>query len=259
MQNKLFLPLLFLFFLVKTSDSFSVGGKEAPADSTPVTPPAEQHRFGFMDANAYYDTRDASTISINYLALLNKRLSYFAFVNFQQGAPGKVPNIWNFDFFYSEHNLTYTPFLKIPIDINAQMVMVSLPNSTKFRFAPSLRVHDIWGIKNFFKKINLRYGINFHVVQFGNEFPLDDFDWQMEHFYRWDILPKLTKNRIYISGFTDHTFGGPMSAGVVGEHQLGIRLFDQFYAVAEYRYFSYFPDQYKEGVGLGLEYCVLFK
>lgn len=257
MQKKLLLPLLFLFMLIKTSVSLAQGPEEVPADSA-KTP--EEHRFGFIDANGYYDSRSASTFTVNYLALINKRLAYFSFINFQQGEPGDVSSLTTFDFFYSEHNLTYTPFLKLPIDLNVQMVMVSLPKSTKWRLAPSLRVHDVWGIKPFFKKIHMTYGINFHVVQFGNEFPLDDFTWQMEHFYKIDIAPKLTRNRVYISGFADHTFGGPLSKGLVMEHQLGIRLIDQFYAVAEYRHFSYYADpKYKDGFGVGLEYLVLFK
>lgn len=257
MQKKFLLPLLFFAVLLKNTGSHAQGPEEVPADSL-NTP--EEHRFGFIDANGYYDSRNASTFTINYLALLNKRLSYFSFINFQQGQPGNVDNLYTFDFFYSEHNLTYTPFMKIPIDLNVQMVMVSLPNSTKFRLAPSLRVHDVWGIKEFFKKIHMTYGINFHVVQFGNEYPLDDFTWQMEHFYKIEIAPKLTGHRIYISGFADHTFGGPIAKGLVTEHQLGIRLFDQFYAVAEYRHFSYYKDpRYTDGLGVGLEYLVLFK
>ena len=262
MQKKSFLPFLFLLFLIKTSDSYSQGEAEATLDSSEVK---EQHRFGFIDINGYYDTRKASTLSINYLAILNKKLAYFSFINYQQSGLGDYNKggLTNLDFFYTEHNLTYTISKKLPFDLNFQMVMLSLGGtgfkSTKFRLAPALRVHDVWGISPFFKKIHLNWGINFHIVQFGNQFPLDDFKWQIEHFYRLEIAPKLTKNRIYISGFADHTFGGPMSAGLVMEHQLGVRIYDQFYAVAEYRHFSYYPDPYKDGVGLGLQYLILFK
>ena len=137
--------------------------------------------------------------------------------------------------------------------------MLSLPNSTKLRFAPSWRIHDTPVIDKFFKSINLKWGINFHVVQLGYHFPLNDFTWQMEHFYKLDIAPKLLNNRVYISGFADHTMGGPIAKGLVMEHQAGIRLIDNFYAVAEYRHFSYFPTQYRNGWGLGLEYLIVFK
>ncbi len=256
MQKKSFLPFLFLLFLIKTSDSYSQGEAEAPVDSAVVQP---QRRFGFMDANVYYDTREVSTFTLNYLAILNKRLVYFAFINYQQGAIAKVKKLDDFDFFYSEHNLTYTPFLKIPIDINVQTVFIGGSGNDKLRFAPSWRVHNTPFLDKVCKKLNLSYGINFHILQFGYHPPLDDFTWQMEHFYRFSILPKLTGNRIYLSGFADHTMGGDIAKGLVTEHQLGIRLFDEFHAVAEYRYFSYFPEPYREGLALGLEYVVLFK
>lgn len=256
MKKNLLLSLLFSIIFFNANHTQAQEQTSVPVDSV-KTP--EEHRFGFIDVNAYYDTRHASTITINYLALLSKRLSYFSFVNFQQSAPGDVQHLNAFDFFYTEHNLTYTPFKKIPIDVNVQLVMLSLPNSTKLRFAPSWRIHDTPVIDKFFKSINLKWGINFHVVQLGYNFPLNDFTWQMEHFYKLDIAPKLLNNRLYISGFADHTMGGPIAKGLVMEHQAGLRLFDNFYAVAEYRHFSYFPTQYRNGWGLGLEYLVVFK
>ena len=211
-----------------------------------------------MDFNGYYDNRGGSTFTINYLAILNKRLSYFSFINYQQGG-FEVKNLNDFDFFYSEHNLTYSPFNKIPIDINVQAVLIGGEKNDKLRLAPSWRVHNTPVIDKFFKKINLAYGINFHVLQFGFHPPLDDFTWQIEHFYKLDILPEKLNNRGYISIFADNTMGDEIAKGLVMEHQLGVRLWDQFYAVAEYRYFAYFHEKYQSGVGVGLQYLVLFK
>jgi len=255
MQKKFVLPLLFFALLLKTISSYAQGPEEVPADSA-RTP--EEHRFGFIDANGYYDTRDWSTFTLNYLAILNKRLVYFAFINYQQGSldPTKIDD---FDSYYSEHNLTYTPFMKIPIDINVQFVSIAGAGNDKIRFAPSWRVHNTPILDKLCKAVNLTYGINFHVIQLGYDPPLDDFTWQMEHFYKFNILPTLTHNRLYLSGFADHTMGGPIAKGLVMEHQVGVRLVDQFYAVCEYRHFSYFPDKYKDGFGLGVEYLILFK
>lgn len=249
------LPFLFVLLFLPARQSNAQGEVETPADSM-KTP--EEHRFGFMDINAYFDSRDWSTLTINYLALINPRLAYFSFINFEQGSlePEQLDDI---SAFYSEHNLTYTPFKKIPIDLNVQVALSSGPKTSKMRLAPSWRVHDTPIIGKFLKAINLSYGINFHVVQLGYDAPLSDFTWQMEHFYRLDVAPTVLDNRIYISGFADHTIGGPLSKGVVTEHQLGVRLVDAFYLVGEYRYFSYLPDKFKNGIGMGLEYVILFK
>ena len=256
MKKKLLLPLLFLIIFLKVNFTNAQEQTEVPVDSSKVP---EEHRFGFIDVNGYYDTRNASTLTVNYLAILSKKLSYFSFINFQQSGAGDVQHLNSFDFFYSEHNLTYTPFKKLPVDINVQLVLLSLPNSTKLRFAPSWRIHNTPGIDKFFQAIHLSWGINFHVIQLGHQFPLNDFTWQMEHFYKLDIAPKLLQNRLYISGFADHTLGGPISKGLVMEHQAGLRIIDNFYAVAEYRHFSYLPTKYQNGWGLGIEYLILFK
>ncbi len=254
MKKTLTLSLVSLLFFSNISLTQAQSDEATPVDSNKV---AESHRFGFMDANGYYDTRGGSTLSINYLALLNKKLAYFSFINYQQGGFDiDKPN--DFDFYYSEHNLTYSPFKKLPFDINVQAVFIGGEKNDKLRLAPSWRVHNTPGLDKFFKSINMSYGINFHIAQFSAS-PGDDFTWQMEHFYKIDIAPKKLNNRLYISGFADHTMGGEFSKGLVMEHQLGIRLIDQFYAVGEYRYFSYLPDKYKSGMGLGLQYLILFK
>jgi hypothetical protein len=257
MRNFLIISVFLLINFFKIPQLYAQGQEEVPVDSLKVP---EEHRFGFMDLNGYYDTRKGSTFTINYLAILNKKLAYFSFINYQQGA-FNAEYLGDFDFFYSEHNLTYSPFnnRKIPFDINVQAVIIGGGKNDKLRLAPSWRVHDTPGLGRILKKIHLSYGINFHVVQFGFNAPLDDFTWQMEHFYKLDIAPKLTNNRLYISGFADHTMGGKIARGLVMEHQFGLRLIDNFYAVAEYRHFSYLPEKYQDGFGLGFEYLILFK
>ena len=255
MKKTLTHVLVTLLFFSNISLTLAQADEATPVDSNKV---AESHRFGFMDLNGYYDNRGGSTLSINYLALLNKKLAYFSFINYQQGG-FDLTNVDDFDFFYSEHNLTYSPFKKLPIDLNVQAVFVGGEKNDKLRLAPSWRVHNTPGLDKFFKSINMTYGINFHLFQLGADAPVDDFTWQMEHFYKIDIAPKKLNNRLYLSGFADHTMGGKLAKGLVTEHQLGVRLFDQFYAIGEYRYFSYFPEKYKSGLGLGLQYLVLFK
>lgn len=243
--------LICMFFTLFFVPSSLVNAQEKPVD------PAIS-RFGFIDVNAYYDTREATTLSINYLAVFNNGLSYFSFINFDQNF-FEADEKTDFSSFYTEHNLTYSPFKKLPFDLNMQFVFMSGEQNDKLRFAPTWRVSSTPGINKFFNKIGLSWGINFHVLQFQSKHDQDDMTFQMEHFYKWNILADKLDNRVYIAGFADHTLAGKNAKGLVTEHQLGIRLFDSFYAVAEYRHFSYFPKDYQNGVGFGVQYEVMFK
>jgi hypothetical protein len=60
----------------------------------------------------------------------------------------------------------------------------------------------------------------------------------MEHFFRM-TFPNIS-NRLYVSGFVDQTFDDDLpdalpSSPIVAEIQMGMRVFDRFYAIGEYR------------------------
>jgi len=247
-RQSLLTGLIFIFGLSTSIKSYSQSEKVDP----------DANRFGFIDVNAYYDTRDASTLTINYLAVINDKLSYFSFINFDQSF-FKEGEKTDFSSYYSEHNLTYFPIKNLPIGINTQAVLISGVKNDKLRFAPTWNVSDTPGISKFFKSIGLSWGINFHVLQLQPKTESDGMFFQMEHFYRWNILGKKLNNRLYLSGFADHTLSGKNAKGLVTEHQLGYRVSNGFYIVAEYRHFSYFPKKYRDGLGLGLEYEIKFK
>lgn len=236
--------------------SFSVnaqGKAEVPVDSTEVQ---EFKRFGFIDVNGYYDTRDATTFTINYLGVLTERLTYFSFINYQQFS--FTDENEDFNDFYSEHILYFSPVKTLPFDLTVQGVLMGGRRNDKLRLGINWRAHATPKLGEILRRLNIRYSAAFHLLQFGYDFPLDDFTWQIEHVWSIQILPKLTGRRIYISGFADQTIGGEIARGLISETQLGIRLVDQFYAVTEYRYFGYFPKEFRHGVGLGLQYLVLF-
>ena len=87
----------------------------------------------------------------------------------------------------------------------------------------------------FFERINLTYRMTFQLRRFG----VDDNDgWAMEHFFRM-TFPGVSE-RLYLSGFVDQIFDQPgpeawPSNPIVGELQLGVRLWNRFYAIGEYR------------------------
>ena len=77
--------------------------------------------------------------------------------------------------------------------------------------------------------------MTFQLKRFG----VDDADaWAMEHFFRM-TFPDLSE-RLYFSGFVDQSFDEDLPAAmpsnpIIGEFQLGIRFWKDFYAIGEYR------------------------
>lgn len=256
---KVFYRLCFLCIALLLSFSFlantvyAQGKAVIPADSSEL--PAFE-RFGSIDLNGYYDTRDATTFTINSLAVLSERLTYFSFINYQQFSFADAND--DFNDFYSEHMLYYSPIKALPFDLTAQAVLMGGARNDKLRLGINWRAHATPWLGEVLRKWNIRYSAAFHLVQLGYETPLDDFSWQIEHVWFIQILPKLSGNRIYVSGFADQTMGGDIARGVISETQLGLRIVDQLHAVAEYRYFGYFPEDIRHGVGLGLQYLILF-
>ena len=83
----------------------------------------------------------------------------------------------------------------------------------------------------------------------------------IEHVYRINIAPGKLGNRLYLAGFIDQNFNyldnGGLAFKYVSEHQLGLRLIDQFYAVMEFRINDFLPDE-NYGLGYGLQYKIVF-
>ncbi len=183
------------------------------------------------------------TATIN--ARLPGRFSYFSYIN----SRGVVTQ-GNAEFERSEQNLRYAVSKKLPLDLSLQGVLVNGDGNDFYQLGVSWRLHDMAGLAAFFDRINLIYRLTFQVQRF--EF--DDSDaWQMEHFFRANL-----SERIYISGFVDQTFDLDTSAElpdvpIVLEVQLGVRLFNRLYAVAEYRN-NDFRVGNEENVAAGLEY-----
>jgi hypothetical protein len=214
---------------------------------------------GFLDFNGYYDTRDFSIITINALANFPYRFQYFSLTNFFSDIGDD--NIFDLDSFYSEQNIRWSLSKKSPLDLTLQGVFRSGNNNDLMRSGIRWRLNNTKIFTKFFKKINVFYSINFHLLQTNFEDEING--WQIEHVYRINLFPKNFDNRVYLTGFADHnmTYLAALQGNNhywVTEHQLGIKLISELYAVFEYRYNEYLRSR-KNGFGLGLEYKINFK
>lgn len=215
---------------------------------------SSQASKGFIDFNLYYDTENFSVLTVNAGADLPNDFSYFSLTNFSSDFGDS--DYTDLNELYSEQNLTWSPAETDPIAWNIQWNIRSGENNDRFRLAPQWLVHKTPFLDKFFKAINATYKINFHLVQWDDE-THGDHVWQMEHVYFMNVLPHLFDGKLYLSGFADHTFGGPGNPALVTEHQIGYRMIDNWFAVAEYR-----RNEYRKGnedsLGLGVEYKVIF-
>lgn len=209
---------------------------------------------GFLDFNAYHDTRGFNVLTINILAKLPHRFQYFSLTNYQ--SKKKTTDL---ETFYAEHNVRWGIGDEVPLDLTYQYVVRKGPGNDDHRLGLRWRLNNSPGLESFFEKINMTYSFNPMFLQFREKTRTKVMS-TVEHVYKIKILPKKLKNRIYIGGFIDQHFvynSGRLSFNWVSEHQLGFRILDQFFAVAEYRINTSLESD-KVGLGYGLEYKVIF-
>ena len=94
-------------------------------------------------------------------------------------------------------------------------------------------------LSHFFDRLHLTYAITAFMHTTNNQ---GINLYQMSHVYQ--ITFPYINDRIYLSGFVDHTFNQSVPDGVpkrpvISETQLGYRVYDNIYAVAEYRINQY--------------------
>ncbi len=205
----------------------------------------------FADINIYGDTRGFATVTPNLSLDLPYKFSYYGFANldfFDRGDNYR---------FYSEHDL-YFQIANSPFYLAQQYVTQSGDNNDQLRYGPRVIISKLPKLKKFFETLNLHYEISIFPLQFDHS---DGFDMAFEHFYYMKILPKLFKDRLYLSGFVDHNLeygeNAANNSTAVTENQLGLRLINNLYLVAELRYNGYFPRE-RVGMGLGLQYLHSF-
>ena len=194
--------------------------------------------------------KDDVDFSITMNATLPRRFSYFGYVNMTG-----VSTSGSASFARSEQNFRYAMSDKLPVDLNFQGVFVGGDGDDFYQLGFSWRVHDteIW--RDFFARINLIYRMNFHLKQYSVD---DAGAWQMEHFFKM-TFPKPSE-RLYLSGFVDQIFNQNLpdtvpSSPIIAEVQLGMRMFDRFYAIAEYR-INQLRVGDEDNLAIGIEYKV---
>ena len=171
---------------------------------------------------------------VDFTTMINARLpgrfSYFSYVNMKGAFTGE-----SFVFDRSEQNLRYSVSDKLPLDLNFQSVLARGDGNDFYQLGIGWRVHNTPGWQAFFRRINLIYRMTVQVRRFE---VADTSSWALEHWFRM-TFPQVS-DRLYLSGFIDQAFDETLPAAmpdspIVTEIQLGMRVFDQFYAVAEYR------------------------
>jgi len=205
---------------------------------------------GFIDFNMYYDTRDFNVMTINMLSKLSNRFQYFSLTNYIS-----IDESADLANFYSEQNLRWQIKKTSPFDLSFQYVMRQGSSNDDLRFGVRWRLNDTPEFGNFFKKLNMSYSLNPMLIQFRMNTHTKALT-QIEHVYRI----KLYKDIIYLGGFADQNLvfaNNKVSFKWVSEHQLGIRIIDQLYAIAEYRINEFLTSD-NTGLGIGLEYKILF-
>lgn len=211
---------------------------------------------GFIDFNAYpylSDVSSDSTATINAGAKLANRFAYFSLTNFtNQETTSELSELNNF---YTEHNLRWQVAEQSPLDLTLQLNFRSGNDNDRHRLGVRWRLDDTPVFKSFFSSINLKWSINFHLLQV-DDVPADV--WQMEHVFLASF-PYIS-DRLYFSGFADHTFNEDLPNNlpdnpIVAEAQLGCRVIDNFYLIAEYRVNQYRRSDVNN-LALGLEYII---
>ena len=210
-----------------------------------------------VETNAYpyldpVKTDTDLTAIINWRRLPG-RLSYFSYMNFR-GAFSDT----DFEFSRSEQNLRWAISDSLPVDLSLQGIIVDGDGNDVTQVGIGWRVHNTPGMSGFFSRAGLIYRVTWQFKRFAGG---DDSAWQIEHFFNW-VVPGLDR-RLYLSGFVDQTFDHNLSDAfptrpIVAEVQGGIRLFNEVYAVVEYRVNDFrLGDQHN--LAAGLEYKLLIK
>ena len=210
---------------------------------------------GFVDLNYYpflEDINSDTTFTINTGLKLANGFSYFSLTNFWQADGHDKARRWNK--FYSEQNLRYTPNASLPLDATVQWNPRSGKDNDRLRLGFRWRLNDTAQLKAFFKQLNLKYSLNFHLYQSDHD---SASIWQIEHVYRIDLMPELFKHRLYLAGFGDQFFNTQTGIEWVSEHQLGYKVYKNWHVVTEYR-INTFRQSDENNLAAGVEYLIKF-
>ncbi len=243
MHNRIGKILLCLFF-ISTSPSSWADKKNSSA--------------GFLDFNLYpylSDVESDNVFTLNIAATLPGRFSYFSLLNI-----GNVDSSSEFEdtaTYYTEQSIRWKISETSPLDLTMQLNFRSGEDNDRHRLGVRWRLNDTPYLSNALNKLNLRYAVNLHAIQFDHE---DPHVWQLEHSFRLGF-PYLS-DRLYLAGFIDHTFNQDLppqfpSSPIVAEAQLGYRLYENLFLVSEYRLNEYRRSDVNN-LSVGIQYKVVW-
>ena len=208
-----------------------------------------------IDLN-FYPYQHSIDNDVDFTALINAnlpgRFSYFSWTNVR-GVVTSGPA----EFVRTEQNLRYALSESVPLDLNLQGWFSEGDGNDYTQIGVGWRIHSTPAFESFFDRIHLIYRLTFHLRRFGT----DDTDvWQLQHAFR--LTTPQWSNRVYLAGWMKQTFGldkrsGVPSQPIIGEAQLGVRLWRQLHAVAEYRHNQFRPSN-RSNLAVGLEYKLRF-
>jgi hypothetical protein len=210
---------------------------------------------GFFDFNYYpylEDVKSDNSLTINVGAQLGYGFSYFSLTNWGDKDGTNVGR--DFDRVFTEQNLRYSFSEDLPIDATVQWNLRTGVENDRLRLGFRWRLSDTDALKAFFQKMHLSYSANFHLKQWDHQ---QEDQWQVEHVYRLKVLPETFEERVYLAGFADQMFGETGGVQWVSEHQLGVRVVDQWHLVSEYR-INTFRAGDENNLAIGLEYLFKF-
>lgn len=235
MRQRLILTVFLLFF-----------APLAFSQTKPASP------SGFIDLNYYYDTRDFTTATINLLASFPSGFEYFSLVDYS-GIPNESL-AKETEIYYTEQNMRWPVRSGQPFSISSQWVGQSGPQSDMLRLGALVRLSEFEIFREHLDGSLNSFSINLFPLQLDNN---NEFNWQIEYFYRFQFMPSFFEDRFYLSGFADQNLDSRGTSKWVTEHQFGIQIVKQFYVAVEFRYNEFLASK-REGIGLGLQYVIKF-
>jgi opacity protein-like surface antigen len=209
---------------------------------------------GMLDFNLYpylSDVSNDSSFTLNMATNLPNRISYFGFINLTNQADRS--ELGDLNGYYTEQNLRWQMRENSAFDATLQYNTKTGDNNDKLRLGVRWRLSDSDWLKPVFSAISLKWSVNLHAIQFDHD---DKTAWQIEHAFYLGF-PYLT-DRLYLAGFIDQNRNETVAANVppnpvVAEAQLGFRLVDNLYAIAEYRVNQYRRSDVNN-LAVGVEY-----
>lgn len=202
---------------------------------------------GVFDFNYYRDTREFNVFTTNLLATMEGGFQYFSLTNIEGEADKRDSTIY-----YTEQNLRWKLSEDGLFMLSTQAALQSGENNDVARAGLLINVSSLPVLLNFSKQNLFAFGVNVFPIQLDE---IEGYNWQIEYFYKIQIARELFGDRLYLSGFADQNLG-PNDTIWVTEHQVGLRFFDNFFLVSEYRINEYL--KHKTGWAHGLQYLLPF-